>query len=148
MMKQRYGFTLLEVIVVIAIMAILASVSVAGYSSYMKRVNDMNMQIYLEKLAEQIMLANVGGDEIAKIEIWEYDEEVIVVKIYSSVFADSFPIHVRDAYPNAIDILANNKDNICYYTFILPVPTYWEHDHHAADGYLVFVWSENTWRSL
>ncbi len=65
--KKTGGFTLVELIIVIAILAILSSVAVAGYSSYIKKANDSAVNTYLSNLSQHIVLANAEGGGIASI---------------------------------------------------------------------------------
>lgn len=59
MKKQiKKGFTLVELLVVIAILAVLATVSVVGYTSFITKANNSNALTEL-KQAEEVILAEV-----------------------------------------------------------------------------------------
>ena len=73
-MNTRKGFTLVELLVVIAILAILATVSVVGYTSFIDRANQSTAlqemtQIRDSILAEDILNPNFSFDADGKIEI-------------------------------------------------------------------------------
>ena len=51
---KKKGFTLVELLVVIAILAILATVSVVGYTSFIDRANDSNAETELKQVSTLI----------------------------------------------------------------------------------------------
>ena len=62
------GFTLVELIIVIAILAILSGVAVAGYSSYIKKANDQVDKTLVAEIANALMLqyyAEGNADTVA-----------------------------------------------------------------------------------
>ena len=70
MFKKNGGFTLVELIVVIAILAILAGVAVPAYSGYIKRANDTAVLAELDAIqtAGQSACA-LEGTTLAKITV-------------------------------------------------------------------------------
>ena len=56
------GFTLVELIIVIAIIAILSSVAVAGYSSYIKKANKQADMTLVSEIENALMLAYYSGE--------------------------------------------------------------------------------------
>ena len=56
------GFTLVELIIVIAILAILSSVAVVGYSSYVKKANAQADKTLVADIKNTLMLAFYAGD--------------------------------------------------------------------------------------
>ena len=50
MKNTKKGFTLVELLVVIAILAILASVAVVGYTSFIKKANDSKAETELHQI--------------------------------------------------------------------------------------------------
>lgn len=65
--KKTGGFTLVELIIVIAILAILSSVAVAGYSAYITKANDTAAEAFLGELVTQATLANAEAGPIDEI---------------------------------------------------------------------------------
>ena len=65
--KKTGGFTLVELIIVIAILAILSSVAVAGYSSYIKKANNSAVLAELNNISTAATLANAKAGAIASI---------------------------------------------------------------------------------
>ena len=55
------GFTLVELIIVIAILAILSSVAVVGYSSYVTKANKQADQTMIAEIKNALQLAGYGG---------------------------------------------------------------------------------------
>ena len=63
MFKKNGGFTLVELIVVIAILAILAAVTVPAYGSYINKAKDV--QKLVDKRAET--MASIANDYLATV---------------------------------------------------------------------------------
>ena len=65
-MKTK-GFTLVELLVVIAILAILATVSVVGYTSFIDRANQSNSDTEAHQIESAIESALIIPDEVYEI---------------------------------------------------------------------------------
>ena len=61
-MNTKKGFTLVELLVVIAILAILATVSVVGYTSFIERANESNAQTEAHQIQTTIESYIIAGD--------------------------------------------------------------------------------------
>lgn len=59
-MKKKKGFTLVELLVVIAILAVLATVSVVGYTSFIEKANLSNDRTTIEMINENLAAASVA----------------------------------------------------------------------------------------
>ena len=59
-MNTRKGFTLVELLVVIAILAILATVSVVGYTSFIDRAHKSNAEALLNQVVDYVYSAEVS----------------------------------------------------------------------------------------
>jgi len=66
MFKSNKGFTLVELIVVIAILAILAGVAIPVYNGYIKRAQDASVTTELDAIATAAQAANAteGGIDL------------------------------------------------------------------------------------
>ena len=62
-MKTK-GFTLVELLVVIAILAILATVSVVGYTSFINRADQSNSDTEAHQIETMIETAVIGADYV------------------------------------------------------------------------------------
>ncbi len=62
---MKKGFTLVELLVVIAMIAILATVSVIGYTSFIGKANLSKAQSELAQIRDYIYAAEVGAEEIS-----------------------------------------------------------------------------------
>lgn len=69
MFKKNGGFTLVELIVVIAILAILAGVAVPAYNGYIKSANDAAVETELGALKTAVMAANATKGEVTAIDV-------------------------------------------------------------------------------
>ena len=63
-MNTRKGFTLVELLVVIAILAILATVSVVGYTSFIDRANMSNAQTEADQIKSVISNGTMIDDYV------------------------------------------------------------------------------------
>ncbi len=93
--KKTGGFTLVELIIVIAILAILSSVAVAGYSSYIAKANESADTQVINNLAQHVILANAQGGAIDEIEIAADG----TVTVYAEKFdTTNFATDLKNAY--------------------------------------------------
>ena len=65
--KERKGFTLVELLVVIAILAVLASVSVVGYLGFTTKAKNSNALTELSQAKEAIRAELIGGTQTYKV---------------------------------------------------------------------------------
>lgn len=69
-MAEKAGFTLVELIVVIAILGILAAVAVPAYSGYVKKADTAGDLMTLDAIkTATVACATMKGDDVAKIEV-------------------------------------------------------------------------------
>lgn len=72
--KSKGGFTLVELIVVIAILAILAGVAIPVYNGYIKRAQDAAVVTELDAISTAAQAANATEGEIAGISVIQKTE--------------------------------------------------------------------------
>ena len=81
-MKNNSGFSLVELIVVIAIMAILAGVAVPTYSKYVAKANDAKVNAQLDEVKTAALAAAASeGTSITKITVTTTDAGVTTVTV-------------------------------------------------------------------
>lgn len=88
--KKNGGFTLVELIIVIAILAILSAVAVAGYSTYIKRANDSAVLSELTNISTSATLANAEAGGIKSIVVKEESNVAKFTITADATFADDF----------------------------------------------------------
>ena len=90
-MKKNGGFTLVELIIVIAILAILSTGAIAGYSAYIKSANNAAVEAVLSDIYTSAVLANAETGAV-KVTITEKDSNTVTVKVegVGSKFEDLF----------------------------------------------------------
>jgi prepilin-type N-terminal cleavage/methylation domain-containing protein len=121
--KKNGGFTLVELIIVIAILAILSSVAVAGYSTYITKANQSVVNTYKADVQRQAMLANAETGETPKVD-FDYADGKLTVKIDANTFAETFPTDFQgvfaltDAHAVMVkDAEDKDTDVVDYYEF-------------------------------
>ena len=78
MFKKNGGFTLVELIVVIAILAILAGVAIPAYSGYITKAQDAAVVTELDAIATAAQAANSTAGAIAGISIGSDGQTITV----------------------------------------------------------------------
>lgn len=81
-MKKQNGFTLIELIIVIAVLVVLAGVALPSYSGYVQRARDAQVLVELDYILTTVYAANAEGDAISKVKI-ESDGKTIIISSVS-----------------------------------------------------------------
>lgn len=66
--SKKKGFTLVELLVVIAIIAILATVSIVGYTAFIDKANDSNATTELSQIKDAVNAAVLDGKESVTVD--------------------------------------------------------------------------------
>lgn len=113
--NKRKGFTLVELLVVIAILAILATVSVVGYTAFIDKANESNANTEAYQVQEAINADLMAGNDYAINELPEATADLTTYavytvkadgKIYVATYAcadngdDSYAWDLQDADPD------------------------------------------------
>ena len=103
MFKKNGGFTLVELIVVIAILAILAGVAVPAYSGYIKKANDTAVVNQLAAVHTAVTAANATSTVAIKEIIIDGSGNITVTWNGTAPTGDA----LKAFYKNCADLLAN-----------------------------------------
>ena len=90
MFKKNGGFTLVELIVVIAILAILAGVAIPAYSGYIKSANDAAVENELTAISTAAMAAEAVAGQLTNITVSGAGTSVTISGVDATNFAADF----------------------------------------------------------
>lgn len=118
-MKKNGGFTLVELIIVIAILAILSTGAIAGYSAYIKSANNTAVKAELSDIYTAAVLANAKTGAVT-VTVGEktVDNEKVLEIVVTNV-GDDFKGNFESSL-KVTGSVANNK-----YTGTMKLPTAW-----------------------
>lgn len=66
--KTQQGFTLIEVMIVVAIIAILVAIALPSYQSYVKKTKRGDMMVQLQNIASQIQSQKLAKGSFANVD--------------------------------------------------------------------------------
>lgn len=142
-MKKNGGFTLVELIIVIAILAILSTAAIAGYSTYIQSANDAAVNAVLSDISTSAILANAKAGGIASITVkGDATSQTIVVTAAETGFdTDEFVSNFISSL-GAIDVKqVANPATEGTYEFTVDIDR-WESSAYKTDG---ATWSTSKW---
>ena len=140
--KKTGGFTLVELIIVIAILAILSSVAVAGYSSYIKKANNSAVETWLSNISAAATLANAEAGGISGIDVSVSDDTtkgdlkvVITAKdTFDTDANDGFAYYFGQSITGVASATLDTNATPDTYTFYIDAPSAWANSDYATAG--------------
>ena len=98
--KKKKGFTLVELVVVIAVIAILAGVSVAAYFGVTDSANKSNAETYLKEMKDNYTMYLIGNDNNQ-----QYDSDVSLMKYNVDPLSNEETISENKELNNELKVL-------------------------------------------
>ena len=126
--KKNGGFTLVELIIVIAILAILSTGAIAGYSTYIKSANDAAVEAVLSDISTSAVLANAEAGAIDSITVAADTEDATKIKI-------TVTAHLGTNFKTNFETSLNGTET----------GTLTEGTNGAADTYVIVIKEPNAW---
>ena len=148
-MKKNGGFTLVELIIVIAILAILSTGAIAGYSAYIQRANDAAADAVLNDISTAAVLANAKAGAIGEITAIGAGTETVTITVTvkpatGKKLADDFDDNIKDSIAKATAVTLADDGSQC--TFNLVVPSSWNSSKYAASSTVTGAkWDGSAW---
>jgi prepilin-type N-terminal cleavage/methylation domain-containing protein len=140
-MKKNGGFTLVELIIVIAILAILSTGAIAGYSAYIKNANDAAVNSMLGDVYTSVVLANAKAGAIDTILVEEASDVWTVTVTAESFDEEDFVDNIKDT----LGATATEQEDGSY-KFTLNVKTNWESSKTYAGKNA--KWDDGKWSAV
>ena len=132
------GFTLVELIIVIAILAILSTGAIAGYSAYIKSANNAAVEAVLSDISTAAVLANAKGGAVSSIEATVVEGKLQVVVTLDSVASDFDSLFEGSVKATGA---FGTGDDANVWTGTLTLPSAWNNSDYA-DG---ASWTGSDW---
>lgn len=148
-MKKNGGFTLVELIIVIAILAILSTGAIAGYSAYIKSANNTAVQAVLSDISTSAVLANaqVGGVSKIEVTVSKTDNngkatELNVVVTSEKALATDFQTYFVDSL-KSLTASADKDNEAKTYTCTINAPNAWSSSWYGDQAKV--TWKDSAW---
>ena len=144
-MKKNGGFTLVELIIVIAILAILSTGAIAGYSAYIKNANNAAVEAVLSDISTSAVLANARGGAVSSIVATVVDGKLQVV-----VTLDNAATDFESNFETSLKVGTKDKTelNDKVYTGTLELPKAWSNSKYVDEGIKGATWNGSKWEQL
>ena len=127
---RNAGFTLVELVIVIAILAILAGVGIPAYSGYIKKANNSAVNTELAAIKTAAQAADATGGNLEKIVISADGKTITVTAANGKALAEGFDTDFVLFYEKATDAAAESTGVFTTAT----APSKWGDSNYGSKG--------------
>jgi prepilin-type N-terminal cleavage/methylation domain-containing protein len=144
-MKKNGGFTLVELIIVIAILAILSTGAIAGYSRYIENANNTAVNAWLSDISTSAVLANAEHGAVAGITVLVKDANNVTITVNG--VGENF----KELFEASVKGLSNAKYDAKTGTYTADVAEHksWDSSEFTktanSKNYVGATWTNGTW---
>ncbi len=145
-MKKNGGFTLVELIIVIAILAILSTGAIAGYSAYIKSANNAAVEAVLSDISTSAVLANAKAGAVSNIVV-EKDDSGTSAKLKITVTAtnNNFAPDFDTLFIGSLNATNTTQSGATSHTFTISLPSAWDNSEYAEGNNAGAYWNGHAW---
>ena len=111
-LKKTEGFTLVELIVVIAILGVLAAVAIPAYNGYITKAKDAAVISELDAIQTAAQAANATTGEVTSISITVDDGTLTVAPALTADTAEDFKLYYDNCEVDGAEVTITDFDNI------------------------------------
>ena len=135
-MKKNGGFTLVELIIVIAILAILSTGAIAGYSAYIKSANNAAVEAVLSDISTGSVLANAEAGNVKSINVVAgtgNNAANIQITVTAVTLADDFDdLFAKSFSVVGTPVFTQNPSADDTYVAYIKMPNAWKNSGYAT----------------
>lgn len=101
MKREAYGFTIVELLIVIVVVGILAAISIVAYNGVSNNANDSSVQSDLRQLGQMISMYHTENDAYPNLsQLRQYGDVRVSKNAYAATFIDTVALNYLYCYNN------------------------------------------------
>lgn len=141
-MKKNGGFTLVELIIVIAILAILSTGAIAGYSAYIKSANNAAVEAVLSDISTSAVLANAKAGAVTSVVVEKADNKLKITVNAANITATGEDSEFVTLFTSSLNA---TQDTSAKNVFTISLPSAWDNSKYAEGANPGAYWNGHAW---